>query len=150
INKILKESEAIKPAPFKLNLVEGIHTYLAKENQVKDSWLSSYLWSFVPIFIIMLLLFRTISLTIFALLVNVAAVVIMLGFTGLMGISLNSITVLAGAITFGVASDDTLHLINQFQFYRRQMSKEEALQKTFKKKSRAVIGTSMLVICSSL
>ena len=150
IKGILKEAEAIKPPQFKVRLVEGIHSYLEKENQIKDSWLSSYLTSFIPIFIIMMYLFRSLSLSFFALLINSAAVVIMLGFTGFMGISLNSITVLAGAITFGVAVDDSIHLINQFQFYRRQMSKEEALQKTFEKKNRAVIGTSLLVICSSL
>lgn len=150
INEILKDSEAILPANFKISLVEGIHTYLEKENQIKSSWLSSYLTGFFPIFCIMMYLFRSFTLSFFALFINSAAVIIMLGFTGFMGISLNSITVLAGAITFGVAVDDSIHLINQFQFYRRQMSKEEALQKTFEKKNRAVIGTSLLVICASL
>ena len=150
IKDILKESESIKPANFKVNLVEGIHSYLEKENQIKSSWLSSYLTGFIPIFCIMMYLFRSFTLSFFAFFINSSAVIIMLGFTGFMGISLNSITVLAGAITFGVAVDDSIHLINQFQFYRRQMSKEEALEKTFEKKNRAVIGTSLLVICASI
>jgi predicted RND superfamily exporter protein len=150
IKEILKDSEAIKPASFKINLVEGIHSYLEKENQIKSSWLSSYLTGFIPIFCIMMYLFRSFTLSFFAFFINSSAVIIMLGFTGFMGISLNSITVLAGAITFGVAVDDSIHLISQFQFYRRQMSKEEALQKTFEKKNRAVIGTSLLVICASI
>lgn len=150
INDILKESKSIMPPNYNIELIEGIHTYLEKENQVKASWLSSYLTSFLPILVIMLYLFRSFSLSFYAFFINVSAVIIMLGFTGFMGISLNSITVLAGAITFGVASDDTIHLINQFQYYCGIMNREDALKKTFEKKNRAVIGTSLLVICSSL
>jgi predicted RND superfamily exporter protein len=98
----------------------------------------------------MLFLFRSFTLAIIAVFINAAAVFIMLGFTGYMGISLNSITVLAGSIAFGVAVDDSIHLISQFQIYRKEMPKLAALQITYEKKNRAVIGTSLLVIFTAV
>lgn len=146
INDIFQEAEKIKPEAFKINLLEGIHEYLAKENQIKDSLIYSYISSICPIFLLMYLLFRSVSVSFILVFINAAAVVMMLGFTGYMGISLNSITVLAGSLAFGVAVDDSIHLINQFQIFRRKMPLEEAIQSTYEMKNRAVIGTSLLII----
>lgn len=150
INEIVSESEKIKPKAYKINLLEGIHEYMAKENQIKDSLIYSYISSICPIFLMLYILFRSVTVSLVLVIINAAAVAMMLGFTGYMGISLNSITVLAGSLAFGVAVDDSIHLINQFQIYRSKMSVEEAIKCTYETKNRAIIGTSLLIIFTAI
>lgn len=67
------------------------------------------------IFIMLLLLFRSLPLAIIGIIPNLLAAGIILGFMGLAGIPLDMMTITIAAITIGIAVDNSIHYIYRFR-----------------------------------
>lgn len=70
---------------------------------------------FLSIFLMFLVLFRSVSLSILAMIPNVLAACSVLGFMGWWGIPLDVMTITIAAITVGIAVDHAIHYIHRFQ-----------------------------------
>lgn len=70
---------------------------------------------FVSIFLMFIVLFRSVSLSILAILPNMLAACSVLGLMGWVGIPLDIMTITIAAITVGIAVDHAIHYIHRFQ-----------------------------------
>ena len=81
------------------------------------SQLSSFGTAFLTVFGVIFLVFRSARFGVLAIVANTFPVLVILGFMGWLGITLNIATIMVASITLGVVDDDTIHFINR---YRRE------------------------------
>ncbi len=124
------------PTLKRKELIERIRTYLVEEMGFADTTVhptgmavlySNLLQSlyasqiltlgmvFLSIFLMFIVLFRRISLSILAIAPNVLAACAVLGLMGWWGIPLDIMTITIAAITVGIAVDHAIHYIHRFQ-----------------------------------
>jgi predicted RND superfamily exporter protein len=97
--------------------------------------------------IMLLILFRSITLAIIGIIPNLLAVSIVLGIMGLMDISLDVMTITIAAITMGIAIDNSIHYIYRF---REEIAKNDDYSETLYlchgTVGRAILNTSITII----
>ena len=97
--------------------------------------------------IMLLILFRSVSLAIIGIVPNVLAAGIGLGLMGLMGIPLDVMTITVAAITIGIAVDNAIHYIYRFrEEFAQTGDYVEALRICHSNIGRAILYTSMTII----
>ena len=69
----------------------------------------------IGIALMLLVLFRSLSLAIIGVIPNVLSALVILGLMGLLQIPLDMMTITIAAITIGIAVDDTIHYIYRFR-----------------------------------
>ncbi|GIT98212.1 RND family transporter [Sulfurovum sp. TSL1] len=67
------------------------------------------------VFLMFLVLFRSLKLTLIALIVNIIPIALVFGFMGWLHIPLDIMTITIAAIAMGIGIDDTIHYIHRFQ-----------------------------------
>ena len=97
--------------------------------------------------IMLLILFRSISLSIIGIIPNLLAVGIVLGIMGLMDIPLDMMTITIAAITMGIAIDNSIHYIYRF---REELAKNDSYAETLHlchgNVGKAILNTSVTII----
>jgi predicted RND superfamily exporter protein len=97
--------------------------------------------------IMLLILFRSISLSIIGIIPNLLAVVIVLGMMGLMGISLDVMTITIASITMGIAIDNSIHYIYRFrEEFAKKADYSQILRLCHGTVGRAILNTSITII----
>lgn len=88
-------------------------------NNMLDSLFKSQIMTigmvFMGIALMFLILFRSVSLALIAIVKNLLPVAMVLGAMGWLGISLDMMTITIASITIGISVDDTIHYIHRFQ-----------------------------------
>jgi hypothetical protein len=69
---------------------------------------------FLAIFVMFILLFRSVKLALIALVPNLVAVPLVLGLMGGLDIPLDFMTITIAAIAIGIGVDDTIHYVHRF------------------------------------
>ena len=101
----------------------------------------------VILFVMFLLLFRSLKLTLIALLVNIIPIGLIFGFMGWFEIPLDIMTITIAAIAMGIGVDDTIHYIHRFEVeFIHQSSYAMTIAKTNKSIGYAMYYTSLTVI----
>ncbi len=67
------------------------------------------------VFLMFLVLFRSLKLTLIALIVNIIPIALVFGFMGWLHIPLDIMTITIAAIAMGIGIDDTIHYIHRFE-----------------------------------
>jgi hypothetical protein len=97
--------------------------------------------------IMLLILFRSITLSIIGIIPNLLAISIVLGIMGLMDIPLDMMTITIAAITMGIAIDNSIHYIYRF---REEFAKNDNYAETLKlchgNVGKAIFNTSITII----
>jgi predicted RND superfamily exporter protein len=100
--------------------------------------------AFVVIFIIMSLVFTSVRMGFIAMIPNVFPVLLYFGILGWTGITLNVTTGLVASIVLGIAVDDTVHYLSNFnRFARERASEREGVQATLVHVGRPVVTTTV-------
>jgi predicted RND superfamily exporter protein len=94
----------------------------------------------IGIFIMFIILFRNIKLSIIGVVPNFIAAFFILGIIGLLGIPLDMMTITIAAITIGIAVDNSIHYIYRF---KEEFSKIKDYNKTLKK-CHSTVGVAIL------
>jgi predicted RND superfamily exporter protein len=101
----------------------------------------------VVISVLMALLYRSLSMTVIALIPNVIPLVVIAGLMGYMGINLKISTAITFTIAFGISVDDTIHFLSKLKL---ELSKGNtmlrALRATYITTGKAIILTSLVLI----
>ena len=93
----------------------------------------------ILLFIMFLILFKSLKIAIIAIIANLVPVGVIFGFMGWMHIPLDMMTITIAAISIGIAVDDTIHYIHRFSLeYEKTKNYITAM-----KNSHAHIGTAM-------
>ena len=99
------------------------------------------------LFIMFLLLFRSLKLTLIALTVNIIPIGIIFGFMGWLHIPLDIMTITIAAIAMGIGVDDTIHYIHRFKVeFKKDTNYENVIRRTNNSIGNAMYYTSLTVI----
>jgi len=112
-----------------------------------DSQIKSFGIILLSIFIMFLILFKSIKLSIIGIIPNIMASFIILGLIGLLKIPLDIMTITIAAITVGIAVDNTIHYIYRIkeEKYNQEMKMENLINKTHQNVGFAVLTTSLTI-----
>lgn len=147
VNDVLAFAERHRPSGVTVSAAEGIHSILETDRRILRSQLNSAGLTVGIIFLSLALLWRSWRLALAALTINALPVGLVIAGAGLLAVPLNSITVMVGAISFGIAVDDSIHFLTHWRELRRAgMPPDEALRRTLELKGRAIVWTSVILI----
>ena len=106
----------------------------------------SLLVAVVAIFLIMILLFRSIKFAILSMIPNLIPLAMTLGLMGLMDISLNYTTAPLAAIALGLAIDDTIHFLARFRMeFRKEKIYSKAIYNTIISVGKPILISSIVL-----
>lgn len=110
------------------------------------SQIRSLLLALFLISVIMMLLFKSLKLGIFSLIVNVAPILCGLGMLGYTGIHLDMGTVMIAPIAIGIAVDDTIHFLTGFRKYSLQTQELKVIfYEVYKLTLKPIVFTSVIL-----
>ena len=159
----VKDSEKIK----REDLILDIENYLDKNfndiveakvngllvlyNNMLQSLFSSQIKSFtiviLSIFIMFIILFKSIKLSIIGIIPNIIASTSILGFIGIAGIPLDIMTITIAAITIGIAVDNTIHYLYRVRIniISNNMDIKKSIENSHNNVGQAVLTTSLTI-----
>ncbi len=106
----------------------------------------SYAIALVVITVLMILLIGHLRLGLLSMIPNLAPIVVTLGVMGLFDLKLDLFTMLIGSIAIGLAVDDTIHFMHNFQrYYHRTGDPVVAVRETLRTAGRAMLVTSCVL-----
>lgn len=113
--------------------------------------LQSFAGAFGQIFLIMLLLWRTLPAAVISMLPNLAPLLVVFMIMGGTGIHLDMATVLIAGVVLGITVDDTIHLMHHYQARRdKGMGVVHAIARSVEASGKAVLATSLLLVSQFL
>ncbi|MBI4499963.1 MAG: MMPL family transporter [Gemmatimonadetes bacterium] len=107
----------------------------------------SVLLDIVLISVVMMQMFRSVRVGLLAVVPNVFPLLVLLGAMRIGGFDLKPSTILVFSIAYGMAVDNTIHLLSRFlEVARSAATPEAALEASLKAAGRAMVLTSVVVI----
>ena len=114
---------------------------------ITRSQVLSFGLAFVFVTLCMLILFRSVSLGLLAMIPNVFPIALTFGVMGFSGITLNLGTVMIASIAIGIAVDDSIHFVSH---YRRNLqlglTPAEAIHESITGVGMALLNTSVVLV----
>ena len=111
----------------------------------------SLLFSFAGIFIVLLLVSRSLRETILIMVPNIIPVFFIGGVMGAMGITLNLQTIVAAPVIMGLAVDDTIHYVLFLkEEFRKNRNYLQANVTTFQRIGSGIVNTSLILFVGFL
>ena len=102
---------------------------------------------FAGIMVMFLVLFRSLTLSLVAIVPNLLAAAVVLGGMGLAGVPLDMMTITIAAITVGIGVDDTIHYIHRFKTeFAVDGNYVAAMHRSHASIGRAMFYTSVIII----
>lgn len=113
--------------------------------------LNSFMGAFGLIFLIMLILWRSIPAAVISMLPNLAPLFFIFAVMGAAGIYLDMATVLIASVMLGITVDDTIHFLHNYQERRKNGHSEVfSVARSFQASGRAVVAISLLLVAQFL
>lgn len=118
---------------------------------MRDSLMWGLGFAILVIAVIMGLLYRDIKMVLIALVPNVLPLFVAAAILGFTGIALDASVAIVFSIIFGIAVDDTIHILGRFRLLRMQnIGVDEALRTTLLETGKAVCLTSVILFMGFL
>jgi uncharacterized protein len=131
---------------IKVSITGSSYLLSMLDKYIVESQIKSVSLSFVLVFGILFLILWSVKFGLLSLLPNILPIMIILGFMGWVGISLNVGTVMISSVALGIAVDDTIHLISRFrkEYAEGNHTVHSAMRRATIMVGRAVIFTSLV------
>ena len=101
----------------------------------------------IGIFVMFLILFKNIKLSLIGVVPNFIAAFFILGIIGLLGIPLDMMTITIAAITIGIAVDNSIHYIYRFkEEYKNLNNYNETVKVCHSTVGKAILNTSITIV----
>ena len=110
-----------------------------------DSQIKSLGFVIILIFLMFLILFQSLKLSILAIIPNIFASSFILGIIGFLSIPLDIMTITIAAITIGIAVDNTIHYLYRFKEFNKNNKVIDAINLTNGSAGLAVFTTSVTI-----
>ncbi len=132
---------------LQLELTGGLVMNNAQNNYVNNGMFSSFGSAILAIGICFLLLFRSLKYGLIALIPSIVPILLTGGLISLAGVAMDLGTMIVGAMTIGIAVDDSIHLMSRY-LKRRTMGDSvfTAMQSALATSGKAVILTSIILV----
>ncbi|MED5388851.1 MAG: MMPL family transporter [Pseudomonadota bacterium] len=100
--------------PEQVNLTGAMVLYNNMLQSLFDSQIKTLGYVFAAILLMLLVLFRSVSVALISMVPSLISAALVLGLMGWIGLPLDLMTITITAITIGIAVDDTIHYIHRF------------------------------------
>jgi len=143
-----KAKEIFSGTDAKVTLTGISYIFSTLNSYIIQSQISSFTLAFVLVIGIIYLVFRSVRYGTLSILPNIFPIIVVLGFMGLAGITLNVGTVMIASVALGICVDDTIHFLMRFrkEFDRSTLNVPDAIRKSTLMVGRAIISTSIITI----
>jgi len=110
------------------------------------SMANSYLLAIAIITPLMIFLIGSLRLGLLSMIPNLSPIIITLGLMSFLGIPMDAFTLLIGSIALGLAVDDTIHFMHNFQrYYSQSQDVEKAVLQTLTTTGHALLFTTVVL-----
>ena len=146
IQKDLEEKFNLKNDEFKLAGVLIIYNNLLQS--LFDSQIKTLGMVMLGIFLMFIVLFKSIKISLIGIIPNVIAASFVLGFIGLLNIPLDMMTITIAAITIGIAVDNSIHYIYRYKFEKDKTNENGLIliNNCHQSVGKAIISTSFTIV----
>ena len=148
-NKKLQEflKESINPRILQLRLT-GTAVLIDNNNStLATNLILGLIFAFAVIAIVVGIMFRSLRIAVFSLLPNVLPLLLLTTVMWISGIDLKISTSLIFTLAFGIAVDDTIHLLSKYKLERRKgRTHLYALKRSYLSSGKAIIVTSLILV----
>ncbi len=147
IHSLVRELADARPnATIGISATQGIHEVLEADRVIVDSQTSTAGITCALVGLALVVIWRSLSLALIALFINVLPVGLVVALQGFAGVPLNAITIMVAAVAFGIAVDDTIHFITHWRMARaRGLDGNAALKETLEVKCRPIVCTTVIL-----
>ncbi|WP_075187485.1 efflux RND transporter permease subunit [Teredinibacter haidensis] len=128
----------------------GVVTFMHLFDRIAHSQISSFAITLSIISIVLIIVFRSLSLSLLAVTSSVVPVVITFGVMGWLGLELNQFTMIVAPIILGIAVDDSIHLINKLRALLKQNSDINIATKVTLREIISPLGFTSIVLSGGL
>jgi len=144
IKKDLSEKFEFEPSQVKLSGMMVLYNNMLQS--LFQSQILTLGFVFVAILLMFLLLFRSLRLSLIAIVPNLVAAGFVLGLMGWLGINLDIMTITIAAITIGIAVDDTIHYVHRYvEEYQTDQNAWAAVERCHKSIGKAMYYTTVTI-----
>ncbi len=145
INKDLTTMLNPKYEEFKLSNLLILYNNMLQS--LFNSQISTLGFVIAILFVMFLILFRSLYVAILALIANIVPVGVIFGFMGWMAIPLDMMTITIAAISIGIAVDDTIHYIHRYKLeFAKTNDYIQSVFNTHKSIGTAMFYTSIIIM----
>jgi len=145
INTDLRDIIENKETTFKLSNLMVLYNNMLQS--LFESQISTLGFVVIILFIMFLILFRSIKVAFIALVANIIPISVIFGIMGWLNIPLDIMTITIAAISIGIGVDDTIHYIHRFkEEYKFDHNYLEAMKRSHESIGYAMYYTSLVVI----
>ena len=129
-------------------LATGPMVMFQAQNEYTDKGItSSFSVSLLLISITFFILFRSIKFGAIAIIPSVIPILLAGGIATVMGRDLNLGSLIVGAMTMGIAVDDSIHMVSRYRLARMEGSNvHQAMKRAMNESGRAIITTSIILV----
>lgn len=115
---------------------------------VNKGMLQSFGIAILVIGLTFLVLFRSLKYGAIALIPSIVPVILTGGIISLAGVAMDMGTMIVGAMTIGLAVDDSIHIMSRYRLMRsRNHSVHDAIEFAMQSSGKAVVLTSIILVC---
>jgi predicted RND superfamily exporter protein len=145
IQKDLEEKLKLNKDEFKITGILVIFNNLLQS--LFDSQIKTLGITFAGIFILLIILFKSLSWSIVAAIPNFTAALFILGSLGLFNIPLDMMTITIASITVGIAIDNSIHYIYRFrEEYKLNKNYKKTIEICHKSVGKAIVNASLTIV----
>lgn len=113
---------------------------------IQEGIIRSFSIAFVTILACFFVLFRSIKYGLLAAIPSLTPILAAGGLMGFLGIDLDFSTMMVAAVCFGIAVDDTIHVMNRYIVTRKSgKSRKQSIHRSVTEAGRAIIFTSLIL-----
>jgi len=130
------------------SIVGEVVNYAIMNGRLVKGELKSFMGSFIIILVLMTVAFSSLHTGLIAMIPNLAPVLMIGGFMGYLGISLDMITMTVMPMILGIAVDDTIHFTNHIKFYfEKGLSYKDSILRSYREIGKTM-GMTTIILCS--
>ena len=149
ISETLKTDYNLEEEQFRLTGLAVLYNNMLQS--LFDSQIGTIIIVFSIIFLMFLILFRSLYLSIIGIIPNLLAAGVVLGTMGIFSIPLDIMTITVAAISVGMAVDNTIHYIHRFKKeFKVSVIYIQAMKDSHRTIGRAMFYTSLTIILGFL
>jgi predicted RND superfamily exporter protein len=149
---LLSTISAVKNIAIKNNVNIKIAGFISIRAYLFDSIRNNFIFSFaltlMLIFILFLVLFRSLKWALIAMLPNLIPILFIPTCLHLMGVKIENNLVIMMCIIIGIAVDDTIHFLYSIKQKLKENTLSRAIELSLSNTSKALIATTLICICS--
>ncbi|MCR5218415.1 MMPL family transporter [Treponema sp.] len=132
----------------KISIVGEVVEYAEMNHKLVSAELKSFSMSFIIIAILLILAFASIKTGLIGMIPNLAPVIVVGGYMGYRGFSLDMLTMTIMPMILGIAVDDTIHLINHIKYHLEITgSYKDAVIASFREIGKTM-GMTTFILCA--